>query len=77
MVTFNYRIHKKLEETFSLEPNDLGVGFLTAVYKKTTSYLKSLPFLIIIPLSFLVAVLLYLLIGGLAVKLATLLQYGF
>jgi len=77
MKTINYRLQQKLEEVFFLEPNELGVSYLTSLYKKTTSYLKSLPFIVIIPLSLMAAVFIYLLLGRLIIKLVTLLQYGF
>lgn len=77
MHTFQYRLQQKLEETFSIEPNDLSSNLLTLAYSKATSFLKNLPFVVIIPLSLIVAVLVYLLIGRLVVNLATLLQYGF
>jgi len=77
MKTINYRLQQKLEEVFFLEPNELGVSYLTSLYKKTTSYLKSLPFIVIIPLSLMAAVFIYLLLGKLIIKLVTLLQYGF
>ena len=77
IIFFNYRLTQKMEETFSVEPNNLGIGILTSLYKKVTIYLKNLPFLVIIPLAFLLAVFIYLIVGHLVVKLTTLLQYGF
>ena len=77
MKTFQYQLQQKLDEVYSVEPNDLGVDLLTFIYKKSTSYLKSLPFVIIIPLSLFIAVLVYLLIGRIAIKVTSLLQYGF
>ena len=77
MKTINYRLQQKLDEVFLVEPNNLGIGILTSIYKKVTIYLKNLPFLVIIPLAFLLAVFIYLIVGHLVVKLTTLLQYGF
>lgn len=77
MKTFEYRIHKKIQEIYSVEPNDLGLGILTNYYKRFTAYLKTLPFIFIIPLSFVFAFVLYFLFGKLMVRLVTILQYGF
>lgn len=77
MRSFNYRLTHKMQESFSLEPNNLGINLLTSVYKKTTKYLKNLPFLIIIPLSILFAVFVYILVGRIVVGLTSLLQNGF
>jgi len=68
---------KKLNEVFYLEPNNLGMGFLTNFYKKIVARFKVAPFIIIIPFSFIFAALAYFLLGYLLVGLASLLQYGF
>jgi len=68
---------KKLNEVFSLEPNNLGVGFLTNFYKKMVARFKVAPFIIIIPFSFIFAGMAYFLLGYLLIKLVSLLQYGF
>ncbi|MDH7476109.1 MAG: hypothetical protein QHH09_01400 [Microgenomates group bacterium] len=72
-----YHLKNKLNEVFFIEPNDLGWVFLTKFYKKITSYLKTAPFIIIIPLSFFFSFLFYLIFGKLLVKIVNLLQYGF
>jgi len=72
-----YLLKKKLKEIYLVSPNDLGHPLLTKIYKKTTSYFKVMPFLVVIPLSFGAAFLLYLVLGPFLVKLASLLQYGF
>lgn len=77
MVTSHYKLRHKLEEVYGVSPNDLGNRQLTAVYKQVTRFLKTMPFVLIVPFSFMVALCLYLLIGPLLVKLATYLQYGF
>lgn len=68
---------QKMNDVFSLEPNDLGSQTLTRMYKFITSRLKSMPFFYIIPLSGLGAILMYLSFGHLVVKLVSILQYGF
>ena len=77
MKTFNYRLQQKLEEVFILKPNDLGFPALTKIYHKVTKFFKTTPFILIIPSSFIVALVLYLLLGALIIKLVSLLQYGF
>lgn len=77
MVTSHYKLRHKLEEVYGVSPNDLGNSRLTGIYKRITRFLKTMPFIYIIPFSFLMALSLYLLIGPLLVKLATYLQYGF
>lgn len=71
------RLKKKLEEVFLIEPNNLGVKILTDWYKKLTAPLKTAPFIIIIPLSFLVGMILYLIFNQILVAFVSFLQYGF
>lgn len=72
---------KQLEQYNSelqvVEPNDLGIPILTATYRKINIFFKTAPFVFIIPLSLLLATLLVYLFGFVAVKLTSLLQYGF
>ena len=77
MKAANFYLKKKMREVFIIEPNDLNIGFLTNFYKKATAYLKTAPFIIIIPFSLLVGLFIYLIFGYLIVRLTTLLQYGF
>jgi len=77
MKTVNYSFNKKINEIFLVEPNELGVNFLTNWYKKLVRYFKKTPFLVLIPLSFFIGYLLYLIFGFLVVRLVNLLQYGF
>lgn len=77
MRAVNLKLKKKLNEIFIVEPNDLGIKFLTSWYKFLVARLKTAPFLIIIPFSFLIGYFLYLIFGFLIVRLATFLQYGF
>lgn len=67
----------KLEEVYLVEPNDLHSAFLTSIYKFTTRLLKRMPFLYIIPFSFGISMLLYLVFGFSVVRLVSVLQYGF
>ncbi len=77
MSTVSIKFRKKLSEVFIVEPNNLGFWPLTSIFKKTTKPLKTMPFIIIIPLAFFVAVLMYFTFGYLLIRLVSLLQYGF
>lgn len=66
-----------MHQVYVVEPNNLGNGYITDWYRFLVSYLKYMPFLYIIPLSLAGTVFVYLLVGPLLVRLATLLQYGF
>lgn len=77
MKTIDYRLKKKMNEIFIVEPNDLGIGFLTNWYHRVVKYFKTAPFIFIVPLSFLVGYLIYLVFGFLVIKLVSWLQYGF
>lgn len=70
-------VKRKLHEIFVIEPNDLGIHFITSVYKRITGHLKTMPFIFIIPACLIAALLASLIFGHLAVRLVTLLQYGF
>lgn len=77
MKEINYRMKQKLNEVFSVEPNDLGIDFLTIYFKKLTFYLKTAPFIFVIPSTIIIALILYFLFGRLLVGLVTILQYGY
>lgn len=73
----NLRMKQKLNEVFYVEPNDLGVGFMTNYFRKITAYLKIMPFVYVIPITFLISISLYFLLGRFLIKLVTIMQYGF
>lgn len=77
MKTSNWQLKKKLNEIYIIEPNDLGIKKLTTWYKFIVRYFKTVPFIVIVPLSFLIGYVLYLFFGFLIVRLVSLLQYGF
>ncbi len=77
MTEINLRMKQKLNEVFSIEPNDLGINFLTFYFRKITARLKTIPFAYVIPFTFLISLILYLILGKLLIKLVTILQYGF
>ena len=71
------RLKKRYNEVYSLEPNTLHIGPLTGVYKMLGRWLKIFPFKVIVPVSFVLAVVMFIMFGFLAIKLVSLLQYGF
>ena len=76
--SFNIRkLKQEFEDIFSLKPNDLGNKHLTFAYKWVTGPLKKMPFIYLLPISFVSAVGLYILFGNLVIKIVSLLQYGF
>jgi len=78
MKRFENKLKKHFNEVFLVEPNNLGANWMTNTYKNMTSFLKQMPFSVIIPLSLLFVLFLYLLFDkALLVKLTSLLQYGF
>jgi len=77
MKNINFRMKQKMNEVFLVEPNELGIGFLTIYFKKITAYLKIMPFIYIIPLTLFVSISLYFILGRFLVNLVTFLQYGF
>jgi hypothetical protein len=77
MKTINLKLKNKVNEVYFIPPNDLGFVPLTKLYKLFTRPLKTAPFIIIIPLSFLAAIVGYYVFGYLIVRLASILQYGF
>ena len=70
------KLKDKLQEVYSVEPNDLGFIWLTRIYKKITYRLKDKPFIYVIPLAFVLSACLYVVFGQLVVRLTSLLQYG-
>ena len=70
-------LKKRLQEVMIVEPNDLGIPLLTRIYRKIIIFFKTAPFIFIIPLSIVAATGLVYLFGILAIRLVSLLQYGF
>jgi len=70
-------LKRHLREINVVEPNDLGTPLLTHVYRKINIFFKTAPFLFVVPISILGAIGLVYLFGILAVRLVSLLQYGF
>lgn len=76
-MTDTARLKQKLEEVYSIQPNDLHFRPVTRIYKLLTRPLKQMPFLFIIPGALATALVMYLMFGHLMVGLVSLLQYGF
>lgn len=77
MKDFQDKLLKKADEIYLLKPNDLGSHRLTFTYHRLVSHLKIMPFIYIIPMSVVATVALYVFLGPLLVRLASLLQHGF
>ncbi|MFZ2026158.1 MAG: hypothetical protein WAV30_02650 [Microgenomates group bacterium] len=77
MMKKNKQLVRRMNELRIVEPNDLGIPLLTHIYRKLNGFFKTAPFLFIVPLSLFGALALVLVFGYVAVKLASLLQYGF
>lgn len=77
MRSIDLRLKNKMDEVFSIVPNELGANFMTIYFKKITAYLKVAPFMYIIPLTFIMSIFLYFALGRFLIKLVTILQYGF
>jgi len=70
-------LKKHLREVSVVEPNDLGIPLLTFLYRKINIFFKTAPFIFVVPISILGSIGLVYLFGLLAVRLVSLLQYGF
>jgi hypothetical protein len=76
-ISVQHKLRKKLHDVYAMEPNNLGPDWMTWMYKRVSSPLKSMPFFIIIPVSGLIAVTAYVILGRFAIALVSLLQHGF
>lgn len=70
-------LKRHLREVNIVEPNDLGYPFLTIPYRKATLFFKTAPFIVVVPLTVLGATGVVYMFGLLAIRLVSLLQYGF
>lgn len=78
MTITNYNhLKNKLDEIYMVNPNSFQYGWLTFLYKRTTSPLKYMPLLYIIPFSSVCAVCAYKIMGSLFIHMVTILQHGF
>ncbi len=68
---------KRVREVSLIEPNDLGIPWLTDSYRTVNRHLKHAPFLVVIPVSLALAMILALMFSLLLVRLVTVLQNGF
>ena len=71
------QLRRKLNEVYVVEPNDLGLPYLTSFYRKINIFFKRMPFIIVVPASLFGALLLSVFFGYLVVRLTSMLQYGF
>lgn len=77
MKNINYRMKQKMNEVFSIEPNNLGINLLTNYFRRIAFYLKNAPFIVIIPLMIILSIFLYFILGRQLIRLVTILQYGY
>ena len=73
----SHKLEKELREIFSIRPNDLGNRHLTSMYKFVTGPLKQMPFIYVLPTALILAMMLYIVLGQLVIKIVSLLQYAF
>lgn len=71
------KIERRVDEIYMVAPTDLGFPMLTRLYKLTTGPLKTFPLRFIIPASIILGIAVYLSLGLLLTRLASLLQFGF
>jgi len=69
------KLEKKLTEVTALPPQSIGI--FTPFYKTFVPFLKSAPWRILIPLSFILSFLAYFFLGSLIVFIVSYLQHGF
>ena len=72
---FYQKLVKRMTEVAVVSPQTIGP--FTILYKKITPLIKVRPFKALIFTSIIASFLLYLLLGSLIVRLASLLQFGF
>lgn len=71
------KLEREFQEIFLVKPNDLGNKYLTLAYKYFTGPLKKMPFIYVIPTSFIISMMMYIVLGHFVIKLVSLLQYAF
>ncbi len=72
-----YRLKTRLRDAAIVEPNEFGIPFVTHLYRKVNRFFKTAPFIFIVPASLFASLAVVYVFGLLAVKLVSLLQYGF
>lgn len=70
-------LKKNVRELYVVPPNDLGIPIFTTWYRSINKYFKSAPFIIIVPLTIALFLVLALISRFLIVNLATFIQYGY
>jgi hypothetical protein len=71
------RLRRKLNEVFVVEPNDLGLPYLTSFYRRINIFFKRMPFIVVIPASLIGTLFLTFFFDYVIVRLTSILQYGF
>ncbi len=70
-------LRTKLNQTYELTPNHFGISVVDRLFSLVTQPLKTFPFKFYVPMAIIAAGIMYLFVGFLVVRLATILQYGF
>lgn len=70
-------LKNKYHEALLVDPSDLGNPTLTKIYKRVSGNLKTMPFIYLVPISFIIILAVSLIFNFSIVRIATLLQNGF
>jgi hypothetical protein len=70
-------IRDKFKKIYRIPPNDLHFKPLTTAYKIFTRRLKFMPFLYLLPIAIIIAIVFQLFAGKMVIDLTSLLQNGF
>ncbi|MCA9371587.1 hypothetical protein KC726_01690 [Candidatus Woesebacteria bacterium] len=67
----------QMHKIFEVQPNTTGSLWLNNWYKRTTKHLKSMPFILLLPMAFVVSFFVYTILGKLTIIAVSFLQHGF
>ena len=70
-------IKSRINNTYTLMPNDLYWTKITYLYKLFTQPLKSFPFKIYLPISIIIGIFSFFIFRFLIIRLVSLIQFGF
>jgi len=77
MKSLSLKFKRQISEVFIIKPNDLGNNLLNFLFKRSTTLLKKFPFIFLLPISFFITFIIYLLLGSEIIIINNILQYGF
>ncbi|GEM_PF-6506758 len=64
------------KEVFFIQPNDFSLSFFDKSFHKIAPYLKKHPFILFVPLAFLLSLFIVFFFGSMVLKLVSFLQHG-